>query len=545
MLDIGDLLPPGFPIPEGQETINVAPIPNGLQEAIEEKSRGAFHTDLLNLFSQGHLDKMVTHFSKVVLPASDASPAMPSTAATDDCTSTSTNSSAPFLPHVAQPRITSHDREDHPEWLRLSETIAKVSHCPPVTDRDGHTCIVQAHLRQCATAIKNLWEGSVYDKSLDYLLRYLLLTWLAPERAAANKERARMYAKKMAAKDASKNMTPNKLGRSHWRHSMRKLLDKMAACLMNDRPDGIERLVLLIQALYAKKPAPGVKEKQPCPPLPPPTSRSATPNDDDDDDDNDDDNELDRVLDEVEIELQQLDQEATEPKSHDGSEGNSHMETDSDCTSSSGSNTTKAPKKNEPCRRTLRRLQALIKVLVESPCEKVQYDLDHVKQSVFKGSSFSEEELQVALRITNFLRPFVPRRWKSCHDKNYRQHTPHITLRAPLAIITNSVLRILSRTEFPRRIAPSVAAGSLHGLQLGASQLFDSLCSSSPGHYDVVGVYGDITSVADVSKPRENKQMLFKGFFDMVEIDTMCRRHGFQFGQRYVPIKMHLAHERT
>ncbi|KAG0195552.1 hypothetical protein BGX31_006107, partial [Mortierella sp. GBA43] len=184
----------------------------------------------------------------------------------------------------------------------------------------------------------------------------------------------------------------------------------------------------------------------------------------------------------------------------------------------------------ESSRRTLGRLQALTKVLIESPSPKDQFDIDHVKKSVFKGSKFTEDELQVVLRITNFLRPFVPRRWKGVNDKDYRQHTHHVALDAPIVMISNAILRLLGRTDFTRRIAPHVAAGDSHGLQLGAAQLHEALCSSSPGHYDVTGAYGDITNVEDVTSPRHNKQMVFKGFFDMDKIEAICRKHGLQFG---------------
>jgi len=447
----------------------------------------------------------------------------------------------------------------------LSETMARESYCPPVADRDGYTLVCQAHLRQCATAVKNLWDGSIYDKSLEYLIRYLLVAWLAPERAAVNKERSHMYIQRKAAKNVDKNATSHQLRRSHWRHSMRRLCDKMAACIQNDKTDGIERLTGPLQALYSKKPAPGMWDKQPIPQLPPPPSYLV--NEDDNEDDNEVDlsqDELDKLVDDVETELRRIDEDAhggtssnigsseqmvlDEPdtsscggKPTPSSSSNSNSNSNSS-TSTSNMEASEAVKKKEPNQHTLRRLQALIKVLLESPSEKAQFDLNHIKQSVFKGCSFSEEELQVAHRIINFLRPFVPRRWKGAHDKDYHQHTPHITLRAPLAIITNAVLRLLGRTKFTRRIVPSVAVGEAHGVHLGAAQLFDVLCSSSPGHYDVVGVYGDITNVYDVASPPENKNMVFKGFFNMDWIELKCRKHGFQFGQRYSYLSFQTHH---
>ncbi|KAF9999497.1 hypothetical protein BGZ65_005153 [Modicella reniformis] len=276
-----------------------------------------------------------------------------------------------------------------------------------------------------------------------------------------------MYAEKKAAKDAGKNATSDQLGRSHWCHSMRRLCDKVASCIQNHRADGIERLTGPLQALYSKKPVRGMWNRQPFPPLPSPHSNLVNEDDSEGDLSHAD---LDKLIEEVEAELTLFNEDTNGGASDNGGMpmedsgdaygDNSGGEPINSNTSASTSDkkASKAAKK-EPGGRTLRRLQALIKVLLESPSAKAQFDLDHVKQSVFKGCSFSEEELQVALRIINFLRPFVPRRWKSAHDKNYRQHTPHVALRAPLTIISNAVLRLLGRGEFTRRIAPHVAKG--------------------------------------------------------------------------------------
>ena len=114
--------------------------------ANEEKSGGSFHTDILQLFSQWHLDKLVTHFLKVIPPALDASSTLPLTATTQDHASSSTDLSALSFAHVAQPQFSHQDKEDHCEWSRLSETMAKESYCPPVSDQDGHTYVMQAHI---------------------------------------------------------------------------------------------------------------------------------------------------------------------------------------------------------------------------------------------------------------------------------------------------------------------------------------------------------------------------------------------------------------
>ncbi|KAF9981195.1 hypothetical protein BGZ65_004213, partial [Modicella reniformis] len=49
------------------------------------------------------------------------------------------------------------------------------------------------NIRQYATMLHNLWDGSVYSKSLDYLLRFLLRIWLAPLCEQSNKDRAAKY----------------------------------------------------------------------------------------------------------------------------------------------------------------------------------------------------------------------------------------------------------------------------------------------------------------------------------------------------------------
>ncbi|KAF9576093.1 hypothetical protein EC968_000161 [Mortierella alpina] len=525
-LSLTDLLPPGYPIEEGSATINVAPLPNGLQKAIEEKSQDV-HKDIISLFDQNHLDKRVTHFSKVEVASSEEQD------------------------HVARPRISAKDKEDHPLWSALSEGMARDSRCPPVADRDGHSDLSRAHLRQCATAVENLWSGKVYRKSLEYLLRYLLVEWLAPERAAANKERARKYAEKKAARVAARSAARSShLARSHWRHAMRQLLDKLACCIQSGQQAGVDKVLKDIRLLYAKKPEPA-SCAEPFHSLPPPPSDLILVNDGDDEWGQED---LNKDMDGVMEQIAQIDEDAQEHSS--GSRGPASNDKSSSNSNSRGRASNKAKgratpvisnlgessgeKTKEPNRQTLRRLQALIKVLLESPSSKDYYDLGHVKKSVFKDCKFSEKELQVALQITNFLRPFVPRRWQS--EDEVRQHTPHVALRAPLALIANAVLRLLGYSDYTRKIAPHVSAGDLHGLLLGTPQLFNVLCKATPGHYDVAGQYGDIAQAEDIASTPANKGLIFAGFFDTTLIDKICRNHGFSFGHRMIYVDKYTLH---
>lgn len=98
--------------------------------------------------------------------------------------------------------------------------MAKESYYPPVGNWDGHTYVMQAHICQCATSMKNHWSGDIYEKSLEHLVCYLLVAWLAPEWDTANKEHACKYTEKKIVRDTAKNETTDQLSCSHLHHAM-------------------------------------------------------------------------------------------------------------------------------------------------------------------------------------------------------------------------------------------------------------------------------------------------------------------------------------
>ncbi|KAF9943632.1 hypothetical protein BGZ72_003636, partial [Mortierella alpina] len=62
-----------------------------------------------------------------------------------------------------------------------------------------------AHIRQFATNVDNLWTGSLKNKLLDYLLRVVLRVRLAPVRESKNKSRVlELAARKKAEAQAKK-----------------------------------------------------------------------------------------------------------------------------------------------------------------------------------------------------------------------------------------------------------------------------------------------------------------------------------------------------
>ncbi|KAF9985796.1 hypothetical protein BGZ65_009830 [Modicella reniformis] len=542
--DLAELLPPNHPIPDEKRMLDVAPIPHGLQHFIEE-GVGPFHQDIKNLFKQDHLSKLFTHFSKPHSKDQDISASSTS--------SSSSSASSPAVISASQMKkiVSDKDKKDHTSWASLSQALATSSTCFRMQGREGFTKTSEAHLRQCATTSQNLWDGDIYSKSLDYLLRFLLRRYLAPQREVATNERAaRFVASKNAIKDRKQTLRSELFKASHWRHSMRRLTDRLTDLIQKNRTDtshefqenrdkAIECLWNTIKVLSSKRPPSGTPISQPIKPLPVLQNEvEVEPLDEDPDDD------IDNIIIEVNIQLQELGMDGfahPEAMEVDQSEGMSSQAGAGSCQDSKNSRVVDQdsavlePEPKEPDRKTLKQLQALTKVLLESPSSRTAYTLDHVRESVFKGSSFSDDELKIVLRITNALRPFVPRRWKGAKDKLHRQHTPHIALRAPLAIISNAVLRLTGHIEYTRRIAPHTSCGDLHALQLGPCQLFEALCSSSADHFDVVGHKGQtLTSVQDAIQPTENKDMVFQGFLDMDKVEQTCRKHGFTFGNRLV-----------
>ncbi|KAF9947290.1 hypothetical protein BGZ65_008945, partial [Modicella reniformis] len=138
----------------------------------------------------------------------------------------------------------------------------------------------------------------------------------------------------------------------------------------------------------------------------------------------------------------------------------------------------------------------------------------------------------------------MPKRRK-LPDESMADSIPHVTLRAPLVIIANSVLQITGYSHFTRRVAPLVSAGSLHGLALGAVGIYEVFCSQIQGRFDVLDAKDTLlTSVADVTRFPENKRAVFGAFFDMRKIDEVCEDYGLIFANRitYVdPFTIHLT----
>ncbi|GJJ73706.1 hypothetical protein EMPS_06064 [Entomortierella parvispora] len=491
-LCLGDILPSECIIPPEQRILNVAPIV-ALQSDIENKN-SSLHSDIRNVLSQNHLSQLYTQFKKD--------------------------------PIARRKTWLEKESGNHTKWLELAKTIDSKVPGLIAPHKDRYSKVVEAHTRQCATAISNLWEGKIYEKALDYLLRYLLSAWLAPDRMAAHKERKSSAVKKKNEQKATKDSSSDKPSRSHWRHSMSKLLNKVAKYYSSGRTDQLHHSIAPLKALYDTKPPEADKESKKSFQRISEAGLSASDVDLAYDENMEDvfseedssDDDLDMCLLESQAFADELDTEWV-------------MDVD-DASQSSPITLNSDLKEKEPSRKTLRRLQTVVRTLLESPLPTPTFSMDHIKDSLYKGTSFTERQLLVAQKIINFLRPYVPRRWRDAEDEDYRHHTPHIVLRAPIVLISNAVLRLLGQTEFTRRLSPSISSGKIHGLQLGAGHLYQVLSGESAGRYDLHGATGIMTNVADCTASFNAKRVVFANIFDIEKIEGICKRHGFTFGMR-------------
>ncbi|KAF9934623.1 hypothetical protein BGZ65_003661, partial [Modicella reniformis] len=535
--DLAALFPEDFNLPEDLRSAPVAPLPKDLQRGIEEATMNSRKDELANLFGQNHLSAMFTHFSP------DPHTPDPS----------SSSSSAP-----AKPMIETMGTATTSIWTRLSHKIATSSECMPVRGRKGMTHTINAHTRQCATMLHNLWHGSIYSKSLDYLLRFLLRIWLAPLREQSNKDRAAKHAQ--SKQDIEKERSAKRADRltpSHWRHSMRKLLDQLADCENklsqggegegeghSQEPTACRRAMLLsaLVELDRKRPEQGIWDRQPFSTLGQPPLETELESEielePDDDDDRDGQADLEKLLNMEQEQSAQvmLDDQASLPRS-----GPALMDEDMTTPSHSTSPSRSSPnapsqpppsgdKPKEPNRKHLRSLQALLRILLESPSPVEQYTLQQVQEAAFEDHDFTAAELSVVKTLANLLRPFTPRRWRTDGEDSYRSHTPHVALRSPLVILANAVSRATGHVGFTRRIAPHVSTGDVHALHLGAMQLFETLCSAGENHFDVNDMYGNsLTNVGNVTSPKGNKDAVF---FDIPKISQICQAHGTRFINR-------------
>ncbi|KAF9176626.1 hypothetical protein BGZ51_000224, partial [Haplosporangium sp. Z 767] len=179
-LQLQTLLPDGFIIRDQtvKTSISVAPIPDGLpnilEDALKGKIDGSTKSDLAFFFSQDHIQFLNSAFLGERGPSG------------------------------ADAKI------NHELWIQCAEALGdpeeqrkqnKQRREDDQRDIDGYSHTINEAVREFTTAVKNLWNGSIYSKMLEFLLRILLRLHLAPRREERNRANKLAKALEKNAKD--------------------------------------------------------------------------------------------------------------------------------------------------------------------------------------------------------------------------------------------------------------------------------------------------------------------------------------------------------
>ncbi|KAG9326808.1 hypothetical protein KVV02_005470 [Mortierella alpina] len=335
----------------------------------------------------------------------------------------------------------------HPLWDKIVELISEMSEVLPLSPSSspaGLSSTITEHLKILATAVGNLWDGSAYERCMDYTFRILLRLRLAPEREKKNKARILQAAQRKW-----------EIAKTTQSYESEPVADEDQAPL---RRTGSSTLLLPSQRITD-------------------TGHIQAANDEDD------------------------------PES-----------------------TAK-----EPTRTRLKALQALLKMLVESPHIDEEIDIGWVRRSGFAKDQLTDKECSVVAELANLFRPYVPKKRPALEGTETDKPLAHVALRAPFILIGNVILRASGYPEFTRglRIAPQISAGSMNALHLGAVGFYEVFCSENENQFDIQDIDDNpITSVKAMTSPPNNKDIVLGSFLDMDEVARICRKHGLQFAQR-------------
>ncbi|KAG0215988.1 hypothetical protein BGX31_000711 [Mortierella sp. GBA43] len=240
--DIRRLLPREFGLPEGVDPlVRVSPLPPNLQAHIENCADNVRpKDDWFNVLSQNHLQILHTRFLSSRRGQEDAS-----------------------SPRLDIPSST------HPIWDTISSRIATQSTFihPPSPDNLGQT--INTHIRECSVSIGNQWNGAIYTKSLDYLLRILLRINLAPNREKKIQDLTKNAAKaKKDRVDSKRQANANNMSRKLLRSRSKDLCDELCDVLQIAAPTDrtnrrIRAITTQLMTIQAQMPAPSVFNGQP------------------------------------------------------------------------------------------------------------------------------------------------------------------------------------------------------------------------------------------------------------------------------------------
>lgn len=172
--------------------MRVEPITEKLQEAIENGSKD----DMSDLLTQPHIQFIYSYF--------------------------------------LGPTGESGKTDKHEIWRKYARQVGNEGSLKHHSKGMSHT--ITTHIREFSTALQNLWQGNVYEKSLDYLLRILLRLHLAPIRE--KQQRMRIKAMK---DERDKKQKQQEQGRQQGQYSTlnKRSWKRQVLALFNDLSDSV------------------------------------------------------------------------------------------------------------------------------------------------------------------------------------------------------------------------------------------------------------------------------------------------------------------
>ncbi|KAF9094172.1 hypothetical protein BGX23_002386 [Mortierella sp. AD031] len=224
--DIRRLLPYGFTARcDMSPLVPVSPLPEELQNMVESQAQGPYAEwvkDLQGLLSHHHLGYLYARF-------------------------------------LAPRGLQSASDSKHPLWAQLADNIK----LPPIDSlgtafdstathpMDGLSIIFGDYRTEMATNLSNLWEGSLYAKCLDFLLRFTLRLNLAPLREQRYYDSVHALSLKKKAKFAQAK-DGRKLTRKAWTDRTERLQNDLGRLLRRSAAEciGHRQIPTVLQLLH-------------------------------------------------------------------------------------------------------------------------------------------------------------------------------------------------------------------------------------------------------------------------------------------------------
>lgn len=191
-----------------------------------------------------------------------------------------------------------------------------------------------------------------------------------------------------------------------------------------------------------------------------------------------------------------------------------------------------SPRPKEPSRAHLKAVQAVTKILLESPNLDVsRLNTAWVRRTAYKPEDFTDAERQTVVKLVKALGPYTPKRVPSSSGKT-SPPTANAASMIRIVLLSNHILQYTGYSQYTRRYAPAPSIASLHPIPLGAASIYDTLCWKTPNNFDIYDSdYKPITSVKTATK---NRNDTFTNFFDLDAIYGICRKYKLRFAFRYV-----------